>query len=121
VGVGEAGGTGGTEGEADAFGGREGLVHRFAAAWVGTSEGGVRRWVVVCSARRCLSSWQGIMRRGVGALVGGLGRIGGLVGVGEAGGPGGTEGEADAFGGREGLVHRFAAAWVRVRAVFGDG
>jgi len=46
----------------------------------------------------------GIMRRGVGALVGGLGRIGGLVGVGEAGGTGGTEG-ADAFGGREGLVH----------------
>jgi len=42
------------------------------------------------------------------------------VGVGEAGGTGGTEGEADAFGGREGLVHRFAAAWVRVRA-FGDG
>ena len=44
----------------------------------------------------------GIMRRGVGALVGGLGRIGGLVGVGEAGGTGGREGEADAFGGREG-------------------
>jgi hypothetical protein len=41
----------------------------------------------------------------VGALVGGLGRIEGLVGVGEAGGMGGTEGEADAFGGREGLVH----------------
>jgi len=42
------------------------------------------------------------MRRGVGALVGGLGRIGGLVGAGEAGGTGGTEGEADAFaeGGR---------------------
>ena len=35
------------------------------------------------------------------------------MGVGEAGGTGGTEGEADAFGGREGLVHRFAAAWVR--------
>ena len=33
----------------------------------------------------------------------------------------GTEGEADAFGGWEGLVHRFAAAWVRVRAAFGDG
>jgi hypothetical protein len=48
----------------------------------------------------------GIMRRGVGALVGGLGRIGGLVGVGAwgGGGTGGTEG-ADAFGGREGLVH----------------
>jgi hypothetical protein len=67
------------------------------------------------------SGWGGIMRRGVGALVGGLGRIRGLVGVGEAGGTGGTEGEADAFGGREGLVHRFAAAWVRVRAAFGDG
>ena len=35
------------------------------------------------------------MRRGAGALVGGLGRIRGLVGVGEAGGTGGTEGEAD--------------------------
>ena len=57
----------------------------------------------------------------MGALVGGLGRIEGLVGVGEAGGMGGTEGEADAFGGREGLEHRFAAAWVRVRAAFGDG
>ena len=65
------------------------------------------------------------MRRGVGALVGGLGRIDGLVEVGEAGGTGGTEGGGggpiDAFGGREGLVHRFAAAWVRVRAAFGDG
>jgi len=62
-----------------------------------------------------------LCRRGVRALVGGLGRIGGLMGVGEAGGTGGTEGEADAFGGREGLAHRFAAAWVRVRAAFGDG
>ena len=43
------------------------------------------------------------------------------MGVGEAGGTGGTEGEADAFGEREGLVHRFAAAWVRVRAAFGEG
>ena len=43
------------------------------------------------------------------------------MGVGEAGGTGGTEGEADAFGGREGSVHRFAAAWVRVRAAFGEG
>jgi hypothetical protein len=58
---------------------------------------------------------------GGGASVGGLGRVGGLVGVGEAGGTGGTEGEADAFGGREGSVHRFAAAWVRVRAAFGEG
>jgi hypothetical protein len=63
------------------------------------------------------------MRRGGGALVGGLGRIGGLVASGGwgAGGTGGTEGEADAFGGREGLVHRFAAAWIRVRVAFGDG
>ena len=28
---------------------------------------------------------------------------------------------ANAFGGREGLGHRFAVAWVRVRAAFGDG
>ena len=31
------------------------------------------------------------------------------------------EGQANALGGREGLVHRFAAAWVRVRAALGDG
>jgi len=44
------------------------------------------------------------------------------VGVWEAGGTEGTEGRLiNAFGGREGLVHRFAAAWVRVRAAFGDG
>ena len=30
-------------------------------------------------------------------------------------------GEATAFGGREGLGHRFAAAWARVRAASGDG
>ena len=29
--------------------------------------------------------------------------------------------QANALGGREGLVHRFAAAWVRVRAALGDG
>ena len=40
---------------------------------------------------------------------------------GEAGGTGGMDGEANAIGGREGLVHRFAAAWVRVRAALGDG
>ena len=79
------------------------------------AEAGALTW------QELFSGWGGIMRRGVGALVGGLGRIRGLVGVGEAGGTGGTEGEADAFGGREGLVHRFAAAWVRVRAAFGDG
>ena len=33
-----------------------------------------------------------------------------------------TMGEGDARRGREGLGHRFAAAWVlRVRAAFGDG
>ena len=57
----KAGRTGGTEGEADAFGGREGLVHRFAAAWV-TSEGGVRRWVVVRSARRSARVVRGLLR-----------------------------------------------------------
>jgi len=52
--------------------------------------------------RSCFRGRGGIMRRGVAALVGGLGRIGGLVEVAEAGRTGGTEGEADAFGGREG-------------------
>ena len=33
----------------------------------------------------------------------------------------GGRGRPDAFRGRENLVHRFAAAWVRVRAAFGDG
>ena len=57
---------------------------------------------------------------GRGYLLDSLGRIGGLVGVGKAGGTG-AEGQANALGGREGLVHRFAAAWVRVRAALGDG
>ena len=30
-------------------------------------------------------------------------------------------GEGNARGGREGLGHKFAAAWVRVRAAFDDG
>ena len=30
-------------------------------------------------------------------------------------------GEGNARRGREGFRHRFAAAWVRVRAAFGDG
>jgi hypothetical protein len=45
-----------------------------------------------------------------------MGLVGGL-------GWGGVEGggrEGNARGGREGLGHRFAAAWVRVRAAFGD-
>ena len=43
----------------------------------------------------------------------------GLVGgVGVGGVEGGGRGYAR--GGREGLGHRFAAAWVRVRAAFGD-
>jgi len=62
VGGGEAGEPGGTEGETDAFGGRKGLVHRFAAASLGTSEGGVRRWVVVCSARRSARVVRGMLR-----------------------------------------------------------
>ena len=50
--------------------------------------------------------------------------MGGLVGLGGGrgvGGVGGGVGEGNARGGREGLGHRFAAAWVRVRAAFGDG
>ena len=62
MGGGEAGEPGGTEGETDAFGGRKGLVHRFAAASLGTSEGGVRRWVVVCSARRSARVVRGLLR-----------------------------------------------------------
>ena len=42
-------------------------------------------------------------------------------GVGGAGGVGGEEGERSVGGVRVGLGHRFAAAWVRVRAAFGDG
>ena len=45
----------------------------------------------------------------------GLGGLGGLGGVGEVGERRGREGEATAFGGREGLGQRFASAWVRVR------
>jgi hypothetical protein len=38
------------------------------------------------------------------------------------GGVGGGVGEGNARGGREGLGHTFAAAWVRsARAAFGDG
>ena len=33
----------------------------------------------------------------------------------------GGEGEGSVGGVRVGLGHRFAAAWVRVRAAFGDG
>ena len=35
--------------------------------------------------------------------------------------PVGGEGEGNLDGVRVGLGHRFAAAWVRVRAAFGDG
>ena len=42
-------------------------------------------------------------------------------GVGGVGGGGGREGEGNLDGVRVGLGHRFAAAWVRVRAAFGDG
>ena len=37
------------------------------------------------------------------------------------GGEGAVEGEGSVGGMRVGLGHRFAAAWVRVRAAFGDG
>ena len=37
------------------------------------------------------------------------------------GGGGGGEGTGNLGGVRVGLGHRFAAAWVRVRAAFGDG
>ena len=54
----------------------------------------------------------GIMRRG-------------LRGLGVAVGVGGVRGCAAGEGGKRGCVedlgHRFAAAWVRVRAAFGDG
>ena len=57
---------GGRSGSTDlgylSVGGREGLVHRFAAACLGTSEGGVRRWVVVCSARRSARVVRGLLR-----------------------------------------------------------
>jgi len=61
------------------------------------------------------------MRRGPLGLVGGLGGLVGLGGGRGVGGVGGGVGEGNARGGREGLGHRFAAAWVRVRAAFGDG
>ena len=52
-GVGEVKKTGGREGEANAFGGREGLgIREVCGGGLGASEGGVRRRVVVCSARR---------------------------------------------------------------------
>jgi hypothetical protein len=41
-----------------------------------------------------------------------------VVGV---GGVGGGVGEGNARAGSEDFGHRFAAAWVRVRAAFGDG
>jgi len=44
------------------------------------------------------------------------------VGVGEAGEREEQRGRPrDSEGGRAETVHRFAAAWVRVRAAFGDG
>ena len=57
-------------------------------------------------------------RRGAGGL-GGL--WGGGGGAGGVGGGGGGGGEGNRGGVRGGLGHRFAAAWVRVRAAFGDG
>ena len=42
-------------------------------------------------------------------------------GVGGVGGGGVGGGEGNLGGVRVGLGHRFAAAWVRVRAAFGDG
>ena len=53
--------------------------------------------------------------------LGGVRGVGGVGGVGRAGGVGGEEGERSVGGVRVGLGHRFAAAWVRVRAAFGDG
>jgi hypothetical protein len=41
--------------------------------------------------------------------------------LGGVGGGGGGGGEGDLGGVRVGLGHRFAAAWMRVRAAFGDG
>ena len=41
--------------------------------------------------------------------------------MGGVGGGGGGGGEGNLGGVRVGLGHRFAAAWVRVRAAFGDG
>ena len=57
----------------------------------------------------------GIMRRGLR----GLGVAVGVGGVG--GGVGEGVGEGNARPGSEDLGHRFAVAWVRVRAAFGDG
>ena len=56
-------------------------------------------------------------------LCGGIMRRG-LRGLGVAvwlGGVGGCVGEGNARAGSEDLGHRFAAAWVRVQAAFGDG
>ena len=53
--------------------------------------------------------------------LGGVGGVGEVGGVGGTGGGGGGEGEGSVGGVRVGLGHRFAAAWVRVRAAFGDG
>ena len=59
----------------------------------------------------CREIYNDIMRRG-------------LRGLGVAvwlGGVGGCVGEGNARAGSEDLGHRFAAAWVRVQAAFGDG
>ena len=61
------------------------------------------------------------MRVGARRGEGGLGGLGGGGGVGAVGGGGGGEGERNLDGVWVGLGHRFAAAWVRVRAAFGDG
>ena len=50
-----------------------------------------------------------------------MGGVGGVGWMGGVGGEGGWEGEGSVGGVRVGLGHRFATAWVRVRAAFGDG
>ena len=77
------------------------------------------RGAALCAPRwRNFSGGGETARRSLGCL-GGL--WGGGGGVGGVGGGRGGGGERNLGGVRVGLGHRFAAAWVRVRAAFGDG
>ena len=86
-----------------------------------------RRGVQERGAALCAPRWPNFLGGGilrVGDLGGELGGLGGLEvggGVGGVGGGGVGEGEDNLGGVRVGLGHRFAAAWERVRAAFGDG
>ena len=91
-----------------------------AVARRGAEERGVEeRGAALCAPRwRNFSGGGEAARRRLGGLGGLWGGGGGVGGVG--GGRGGGV-ERNLGGVRVGLGHRFAAAWVRVRAAFGDG